>query len=76
MAIADIRRDYNLAGLHRGDLDAASIFRVRQWFDQALGARTSGCVRGRQINLYKSLLGLNTPGRINVNAATLANKAS
>ena len=72
MAIADIRREYNLAGLRRSDLEQDPIVQFRRWFDQALGARTSGRVRGLLINAYKSLLGLGSAERIDVNAATLA----
>ena len=72
MAIADIRRDYNLAGLRRSDLNPDPIAQFRNWFDQALGARTSGRVRGLLIGIYKSLLGLGGAERIDVNAATLA----
>jgi pyridoxamine 5'-phosphate oxidase len=72
MAIADIRREYNLAGLRRSDLNPDPIAQFRSWFDQALGARTSGRVRGTLINIYKSLLGLGSAERIDVNAATLA----
>ncbi len=35
MSIADIRRDYNLAGLRRSDLDADPIVQFRKWFDLA-----------------------------------------
>jgi pyridoxamine 5'-phosphate oxidase len=35
MSIADIRRDYNLAGLRRSDLDADPIVQFRRWFEQA-----------------------------------------
>lgn len=72
MAIADIRRDYNLAGLRRSDLNPDPIVQFRSWFDQALGARTSGRVRGLLIGIYKSLLGLGSAERIDVNAATLS----
>jgi pyridoxamine 5'-phosphate oxidase len=72
VAIADIRREYNLAGLRRSDLNPDPIAQFHNWFDQALGARTSGRVRGTLINIYKSLLGLGSAERIDVNAATLA----
>ena len=72
MAIADIRRDYNLAGLRRTDLNPDPIVQFRNWLDQALGTRTSGRVRGLLIVIYKSLLGLGSAERIDVNAATLA----
>lgn len=72
MAITDIRREYNLAGLRRSDLDADPIVQFRRWFDAAAGARASGRVRRAIINLYKSLLGLGSAERIDINAATLA----
>lgn len=72
MAIADIRREYNLAGLRRSDLNADPIAQFRTWFEQALGARKSGRIRGLLINIYKTLLGLGRAERIDVNAATLA----
>ena len=40
MAIADIRREYNLAGLRRRDLCPDPIVQFRRWFDQVAGART------------------------------------
>jgi len=72
MAIADIRRDYNLAGLRRSDLDADPIVQFRRWFEQAAGERSSGRLRGSLIRIYKSLLGLGSAERIDVNAATVA----
>lgn len=71
MAIADIRREYNLAGLRRRDLDADPIAQFRRWFDQTAGARSSGKLRGALIRIYKSLLGLGSAERIDVNAMTL-----
>ncbi len=72
MSIADIRRDYNLAGLRRTDLDADPVVLFRRWFDQAAGERKGGKLRGAAIRIYKSLLGLGSAERIDVNAATLA----
>ena len=72
MSIADIRRDYNLAGLRRSDLDVDPIVLFRRWFDQAAGARAGGRLRSLAIRLYKALLGLGIAERIDVNAATLA----
>ena len=40
MSIADIRREYSLAGLRRRDLDADPIIQFRQWFEHAASART------------------------------------
>jgi pyridoxamine 5'-phosphate oxidase len=72
MSIADIRREYNLAGLRRSDLDADPVVQFGRWFEQAAGARASGKLRGAAIRIYKSLLGLGSAERIDVNAATLA----
>jgi pyridoxamine 5'-phosphate oxidase len=41
MSIADIRRDYNLAGLRRSDLDADPIVQFGRWFQQAAAGRTN-----------------------------------
>ncbi len=72
MSIADIRRDYNLAGLRRSDLEADPMVQFRRWFDQAAGARAGGALRGAAIRIYKSLLGLGSAERVDVNAATLS----
>ena len=45
MAIADLRREYNLTGLRRRDLEADPIVQFKKWFDQATGARASGRIR-------------------------------
>ena len=37
MSIADLRREYNLTGLRRKDLDADPIGQFKKWFDQAAG---------------------------------------
>jgi pyridoxamine 5'-phosphate oxidase len=72
MGIADIRREYNLLGLRRSDLDADPVLQFRKWFDQAAGTRSGG--RGRKffIGLYKSLLLLTGAEPADLNAATLA----
>lgn len=72
MAIADIRREYNLAGLRRGDLDADPVVQFRRWFDQATGAGAGGRLRRFFIRLYKSLLLVTGAEPMDVNAATLA----
>jgi pyridoxamine 5'-phosphate oxidase len=72
MSIADIRRDYNLAGLRRRDLDADPVVQFRRWFEQAAGERSSGRLRGSLIRIYKSLLGLGSAERIDVNAAMVS----
>jgi pyridoxamine 5'-phosphate oxidase len=50
MAIADIRRDYNLAGLRRGDLNAEPVAQFRAWFDQAVAARTKESIERGDVN--------------------------
>lgn len=72
MGIADLRREYNLAGLRRSDLEANPVAQFNKWFDQATGARTSGRVRKFFIGLYKSLLLVAGAEPMDVNAATLA----
>lgn len=72
MAIADLRKEYNLAGLRRADLEADPVAQFNRWFEQATGARTSGRIRKLIVTVYKSILsffGAETP---DVNAMTLA----
>src|SRR5690349_9343697 len=38
MTLAELRREYALAGLRRPDLDADPIVQFQKWFDQALKA--------------------------------------
>jgi len=38
MTLAELRREYTLAGLRRADLDADPIAQFQKWFDQALKA--------------------------------------
>jgi len=45
MSIADIRRDYNLAGLRRKDLDADPIVQFGRWFELAVAARSGEAER-------------------------------
>jgi pyridoxamine 5'-phosphate oxidase len=72
MSIADLRREYNLAGLRRRDLDSDAIAQFRRWFEQATGARKSGRVRKFFVNLYKSLLMIGGAELLDMNAMTLA----
>src|ERR1051325_2915456 len=72
MAIADLRREYNLTGLRRADLEADPIAQFRKWFDQAAGTRAGGGVRRFFIGIYKALLMIPEPELVDVNAATLA----
>jgi pyridoxamine 5'-phosphate oxidase len=72
MSIADLRREYNLAGLRRRDLVADPIEQFKQWFDQASGARASGQVRRFLIRIYKSLMLIGGVEPTEINAMTLA----
>lgn len=72
MAIADLRREYNLAGLRRADLLPDPIAQFKAWFDQATGARASGRVRKFFVGLYKSLMLVTGAEPVDINAATLA----
>jgi pyridoxamine 5'-phosphate oxidase len=72
MSIADLRREYNLTGLRRRDLDNDAIVQFRRWFEQATGARASGRVRKFFVNLYKSLLLIGGAELLDINAMTLA----
>lgn len=72
MSLADLRREYNLAGLRRKDLDADPIVQFRRWFEQESGARAGGRLRGFFIKLYKSLLLMGGAEVIDLNAMTLA----
>lgn len=72
MGIADIRREYNLGGLRRDDLESDPLLQFRKWFDQAAGTRAGGRARKFFIGLYKSLLLLTGAEPADLNAATLA----
>jgi len=72
MSIADVRREYNLAGLRRRDLAAEPIAQFKSWFDQATGARTSGRLLKLLTGIYKSLLACVGSGGGDVTAMTLA----
>lgn len=72
MAMADLRREYNFAGLRRSDLEADPLAQFQKWFEQAAGARTSGRIRRVLIRAYKALLQIVGAEPTDVNAATLA----
>ena len=72
MAIADLRREYNLTGLRRRDLEPDPIVQFRKWFDQASGARASGRVRRFFIRLYKKILLASGAEPLDLTAMTLA----
>ena len=72
MAIADLRREYNLTGLRRRDLEADPIDQFKRWFDQAMGARASGRIRKFFIKLYKKLLLASGAELLDLTAMTLA----
>lgn len=72
MAIADLRREYNLAGLRRKDLDPDPIVQFKRWFEQATGKRASGRIRKFLIRVYKKLLLITGAEQVDMNAMTLA----
>ncbi len=73
MSIAELRREYNLTGLRRKDLDPDPIVQFKRWFEQATGARAGGRLRKFIVRLYKSLF-LSSQGaeQVDLNAMTLA----
>ena len=72
MGIADLRREYKLAGLRRADLDPDPIVQFNRWFEQASGARTSGRLLKFLVGLYKSLLMIRGVAPMEINSMTLA----
>jgi len=72
MAIADIRREYTLAGLRRRDLHPDPIEQFRNWFEQETGARASGRVLKFFVNLYKTIFLIPKSELLDLNAMTLA----
>jgi pyridoxamine 5'-phosphate oxidase len=72
MSIADLRREYNLTGLRRRDLDVDPMVQFKRWFDQATGSRASGRILKFCVKLYKSLLLLGRVDVTDLNAMTLA----
>ena len=72
MSIAELRREYSLAGLRRKDLEADPIVQFKIWFEQATGARASGRLRKLLVNTYKSLLLIKREEVVDLNAMTLA----
>src|SRR5437867_5364672 len=72
MSIADLRREYNLAGLRRRELEADPMAQFQKWFEQASGARASGRLKKFVVTLYKAFLGLAGTLPPDVNAMTLA----
>src|SRR2546423_106990 len=72
MTIADLRREYNLTGLRRRDLDPDPIVQFNRWFEQASGVRASGRIMKFLIRLYKALLMVSGAQPMDVNAMTLA----
>jgi pyridoxamine 5'-phosphate oxidase len=72
MAIADLRREYNLTGLRRKDLESDPIAQFKKWFDQATGARRSGRVMKFLVRLYKRLVMISGAEPMDENAMTLS----
>src|SRR5215470_10808298 len=72
MSIADVRREYNLAGLRRRDLEPDPIAQFKSWFEQATGARTSGRLLKFLTGIYKAVQACFGSGGGDVTAMTLA----
>src|SRR5258708_11124854 len=72
MSIAELRREYNLPGWRRRDLDPDTMVQFKLWFEQATGQRASGRVRTFFINLYKMVLMIRRAEMSDLNAMTLA----
>ena len=72
MPLANLRREYNLTGLRRKDLEADPILQFKRWFEQARGVRASGRVRRFCVRLYKRLLLMSGAELLDLNAMTLA----
>jgi pyridoxamine 5'-phosphate oxidase len=72
MSIADLRREYNLTGLRRKDLEADPILQFKRWFEQAQGSQASGRLRKFFVRLYKRLLLMGGAELMDLTAMTLA----
>lgn len=68
---AELRREYNLTGLRRAALEPDPITQFKKWFDQASGASRSGRLRKSLIRFYKSVLQIDIPEQLDLNAMTL-----
>ena len=72
MALADLRREYRLAGLRRQDLEPDPVTQFKKWFQQATGVRASGRLREFLIGCYKRLVLVTGAEPMDMNAMTLA----
>src|SRR6266704_5352233 len=72
MSIAELRREYNLAGLRRRDLNPDPSLQFKLWLEQAMGTRSSGRVRKLLVQTYKSLVMIKNSEIVDMNAMTLA----
>jgi pyridoxamine 5'-phosphate oxidase len=72
MGLADLRREYDLAGLRRSDLEVDPIVQFRKWFEQVATMHAGSRLRAFCIRLYKRLFLIGEPQRVDVNAMTLA----
>jgi pyridoxamine 5'-phosphate oxidase len=72
MSVAELRREYNLAGLRRKDLDPDPLVQFRRWFEQATGERPSGRLRMFLIKWYKMLFLIRRAEMSDLNAMTLS----
>jgi pyridoxamine 5'-phosphate oxidase len=72
MAIADLRREYRMSGLERGDLDASPLTQFQKWFGDATQSHAGSRMRQIGIALYKLWHALLGHASADVNAMTLA----
>jgi pyridoxamine 5'-phosphate oxidase len=72
MAIADLRREYNLRELRRTDLSPDPIDQFQKWFQDAASSSAGGRVRKFFVGFYKSLMMLRGSPPPDVSAVTLA----
>ena len=51
MAIAELRREYNLTGLRRAELEPDPVAQFNRWFEQALARHPPPLVGARRLRL-------------------------
>ena len=71
MAISDLRREYALSALDRGDLAADPLAQFQRWFEDASGKKT-GRLRRFCVDLYKAFYALFTGRSSEANTMALA----
>lgn len=72
MALADLRREYALAGLDRKDLAPDPFAQFSKWFSQAAGSTSTSRLRKLLIRWYKKLILIAGAESTDLNAMVLA----